>query len=97
MDTWTRAHIFLYKLKEGKGYKTSVDDKVICVKRTKKRIYLSSGVIIHLKEKNGMKYLASGGFIRNHRRYEYLQQVLRDVEGYLIYKIHNDKNRYKCW
>jgi RNA:NAD 2'-phosphotransferase (TPT1/KptA family) len=97
VDTWTRAHIFLYKLKEGKGYKTSVDDKVICVKRTKKRIYLSSGVIIHLKEKNGMKYLASGGFIRNHRRYEYLQQVLRDVEGYLIYKIHNDKNRYKCW
>jgi hypothetical protein len=45
-------------------------------------------VIIHLKEKNGMKYLASASFVRGHKRYEYLNQILRDIEGYLIYKIH---------
>lgn len=89
MDTWTQSHIFLFELKEGKGYKTSTDTKVVCVKRTKKRIYLSNNIIIHLKERNGMKYLASGGVGKYHRRYEYLNQVLRDIEGYLLYNIHS--------
>lgn len=89
MDTWTAAHMFLFDMKEGQGYKISTDTKVVCVKRTKKRIYLSNNIIIHLKEKNGMKYLASGGFGKYHKRYEYLNKVLRDIEGYLIYKIHS--------
>ena len=89
MDTWTQSHIFLFELKEGKGYKTSTETKVVCVKCTKKRIYLSNNIIIHLKERNGMKYLASGGFGKYHRRYEYLNQVLRDIEGYLLYKTHS--------
>jgi hypothetical protein len=88
MDTYTKAHMFLYYLKEGKGYKTSVDTKIICVKRTNKKIVLSNGVMIHLKEKNGMKYFASASLVRGHKRYEYLNQILRDIEGYLIYKIH---------
>ena len=89
MDTWTAAHMFLFDIKDAQGYKTSTDTKVVCVKRTKKRIYLSNNIIIHLKEKNGMKYLASGGFGKYHKRHEYLNQVLRDIEGYLIYKIHS--------
>jgi len=88
MDFYTKAHLFLYHLKKGKGYKTSTEDKVVCVKRTKKKIVLSNGVIIHLKEKNGMKYFASASLVRGYKRYEYLSQILRDIEGYLTYKIH---------
>jgi hypothetical protein len=89
MDTWTQSHIFLFELKEGKGYKTSTDNKVVCVKRTKKKIYLSNNIIIHLKKRNGMKYLASGGFAKYHKRYEYLNQVLCDIEVYIICKTHS--------
>lgn len=88
MDTYTKAHLFLFYLKEGKGYKTSTEAKVCCVKRTKKKIVLSNGVIVHLKEKNGMKYLATASIARGYKRYEYLNQILRDIEGFLIYKIH---------
>lgn len=87
MDLYTKAHIFLYYLKEGKGYKTSTDNKVVCVKRTKKKIVLSNGIIVHLKEKNGMKYLATASFVKGYKRYEYLNQILRDIQGYLSYKI----------
>lgn len=88
MDMYTKAHMVLYYIKEGEGYKTSTDTEVKCVKRTKKKIYLSNGVIVHLKEKNGMLYFASGSIIRGYKRYEYLNQVLRDIEGWLIYKLH---------
>ena len=88
MDMFTKAHIFLYDIKVGEGYKTSIDDVVICVKRTKKRIYLSNGVIVHLKEKNGMLYFSSGCLVRGYKRFEYVMKILRDIEGYLIYRIH---------
>ena len=83
---YTKAHIFLYQLKEGKGYKTSVDTKVVCIKRTKKKIILSNGVIVHLKEKNGMMYFATGSIVRGYKRYEILNQIIRDIEGFLIKK-----------
>lgn len=86
MDMFTKAHVFLYNLEEGRGYKTSTETKVVCVKRTNKKIYLSNGVIVHLKEKNGMKYFSTASFVRGYKRYEYLNQILRDIEGYLIYK-----------
>lgn len=88
MDTYTKAHMFLYYLKEGKGYKTSVDTKIICVKRTNKKILLSNGVKIYLKKRNGMLYFSSASIVRGHKRYEYLEQVIRDIQGYLINKIH---------
>ena len=87
MDLYTKAHIFLYYLKEGKGYKTSSNNKIVCVKRTEKKIVLSNGVIVHLKEKNGLKYLDTASFVKGYKRYEYLNQILRDIEGYLSYKI----------
>jgi len=86
MDMYTKAHVFLYHLKKGKGYKTSVDSKVVCIKRTKKKIVLSNGVIVHLKEKNGMMYFATASIIRGYKRYEILNKILRDIEGFLIYK-----------
>ncbi len=88
MDTWTKAHMFLYYIKEGEGYKTSVDTEVICVKRTKKKIVLSNGVIVHIKSKNGNEYLHSASIVRRYKRYEYVNQILRDIEGYLVYLIH---------
>jgi hypothetical protein len=99
MDMFTKAHIFLYELKEGQGYFKSVDDQVTCVKRTKKRIYLSNGVIVHLKKRNGMLYFASACLVRGHKRYEYVMQVLRDIEGYLVYLIHseNQVNQKYIW
>jgi hypothetical protein len=87
MDMFTKAHLFLYHLKKGKGYKTSVDTKVVCVKRTKKKIYLSNGVIVHMKEKNGMLYFAAASIVRGYKRFDILNQILRDIEGYLIYKL----------
>lgn len=94
MNTWIDAHNFLFDIKPGEGYYTSTDSVVTCTKRTKKRIHLSNGVIITIKEYNGMKYLHSGGFKRNNKHYPYIDQVLRDIEGYLIFKIHESNN---CW
>ena len=86
MDMYTKAHIFLYHLKVGKGYKTSVDTKVVCVKRTKKKIVLSNGVVVHLKEKNGMMYFSTASIVRGYKRFEILNQILRDIEGFLTHK-----------
>ena len=94
MDTWTKAHMFLYYLQEGQGYKTSVDTEVTCIKRTNKKIVLSNGVIVHLKKKNGNEYLHSASIVHKHKRYEYVNQILRDIEGYLVYLIHSGGNLY---
>ena len=94
MDTWTRAHMFLYYLKEGQGYKTSLDTEVTCVKRTNKKIVLSNGVIVHIKKKNGNEYFHSAGIVRRHKKFEYVNQILRDIEGYLVYLIHSGGNLY---
>jgi len=87
MDMFTKAHIFLYYIKEGESYKTSVDSEVTCVKRTKKKIILSNGVVVHIKKKNGNEYFHSASVVRKHKRYEYVMQIIRDIEGYLIYQI----------
>jgi len=67
------SEIFLLNLNIGEGY-----NNVVVTKRTKKRIYLSDGNIVHIK--NGGKF--------NYLDGKYINQVLRDIEGYLIYKIH---------
>lgn len=64
---------FLLSLNVGEGY-----NDVVVTKRTKKRIYLSNGNIVHIK--NGGKFLYLDG--------KYINQILRDIEGYLIYLIH---------
>jgi len=87
MDTFTKAHIFLYYIKEGEAYRTSVDSEVICVKRTKKKIILSNGVVVHIKKRHGNEYFHSASVVRKHKRYEYVMQILRDIEDYLIYQI----------
>lgn len=88
MDTWKMAHEFLFDMKVGDKYYTSTDEYVACVKRTLKRIQLSNGKTISIKKINGYDYLTSKGIKRGNKLYDGVSQILRDVEGYLIYCNH---------
>lgn len=70
---------FLLNLKVGEGFGAE-DNKVTVIKRTKKSIYLSNKKIIHIKKMNNFFYLDA--------KKNSINQILRDIEGYLIYKIH---------
>lgn len=79
MDLNVEANKFLFELNVGEGY-----NNVVVNKRTKKRIYLSNGTIVHIKTlENGLLYLDSK---LNSKSYPIINQILRDIEGYLIYK-----------
>ena len=79
MDINLEANKFLFELEVGQGY-----NDVIVTKKTKKRIYLSNGVIIHIKKlESGLFYLDSK---LNNKKYPSINQVLRDIEGWLVYK-----------
>jgi type I restriction-modification system DNA methylase subunit len=63
----------------------------------KRIIHLPSGIFEHAsvstcvlyfeKKKNGNEYFHSASVVRKHKRYEYVMQIIRDIEGYLIYQI----------
>ena len=74
--TFIESEKFLLNLKVGEGY-----NDVVVTKRTNKRIYLSNNKIIHIKQGDGFKYLDAKGIT--------IKQILRDIEGYLIYKVHD--------
>ena len=79
MDINLEANKFLFELEVGQGY-----NDVIVTKKTKKRIHLSNGVIVHIiKLENGLLYLDSK---LNNKKYPVIYQVLRDIEGWLVYK-----------
>ena len=79
MNLNLEANKFIFELKVGEGYNTTV-----VTKRTKKRIYLSNGNIIHIKKlDNGLLYLDSKV---DSKGYPIINQILRDVEGWLVYK-----------
>lgn len=90
MNIWDQANLFLFNIKVGEGYKTSLDTEVVCTKRTAKRIHLSNGVIVNIKDSGKFIYLSSASKTVGYRRYEKVQQVLRDIEGYLIYLIYHN-------
>ena len=69
------SEIYLLSLNVGQGY-----NDVVVTKRTSKKIYLSNNVIVHIKDSGGFKYLDARG--------NTIKQVLRDIEGYLVYLIH---------
>jgi hypothetical protein len=69
------AEMYLLSLNVGEGY-----NNVVVTKRTSKRIYLSNNVIVHIKDCGGFKYLDAKG--------NTIKQILRDIEGFLIYLIH---------
>lgn len=89
MDLNLQANLFLYNGKVG-DYYLSGGKKVEIIKRTNKRIYLSSGIIINIKKlTNGLTYLDSKSIVKNNKSYPIIHQVLRDIEGYLLYRIHS--------
>ena len=71
-----KEEIFLLNLKVGEGY-----NNIVVTKRTNKRIYLSDGKIVHIKKGDGFFYLDAKG--------NSVKQILRDIEGYLVYLIHS--------
>ena len=75
MNDFEFAESFLLSLNVGEGY-----NDVVVVKKTKKRVHLSNGKIVSIKNGGGFLYLDSA---KNG-----IGQILRDIEGYLIYKIH---------
>ena len=79
MDLNVEANKFLFELNVGEGY-----NNVVVNKRTKKRIYFSNGVIVHIKKfENGLLYLDSK---LNNKKHPIINQILRDIEGWLVYK-----------
>ena len=89
---WIKANNFLFDMKVGDYYLTSSTTKVECVKRTPKKIYLSNNVIISIKQlRNGYFYLDSRSVVRHNKSYPIVNQILRDIEGFLIYKIHSKR------
>lgn len=89
MDLNIEANLFIYNSKVG-DYYISEDKKVEVIKRTEKRIYFSNDVIVSIKTlSNGIKYLTSKSVVRNNKSYPVVNQMIRDIEGYLLYKIHS--------
>lgn len=88
MDLNLNSNLFLFNSKVGDYYYTG-EHKIGVTKRTKTKIYLSSGVIVNIKTlSGGSKFLDSRSVIRNKKSYPVIHQVLRDIEGYLVYQIH---------
>lgn len=78
-NLWLKAHQFILKAVAGQYYEIG-NNKVYVIKRTSKRVYFSNGVTITIsKSKYGFFHLTGKN----------VNQTLRDIEGYLIYMIHN--------
>jgi hypothetical protein len=75
MTDFRESEKFLLSLNVGEGY-----NDIIVTKKTKKRIHLSNGKIVTIKNGGDFLYLDSA---KNG-----IKQILRDIQGYLIYKIH---------
>ena len=78
-NLWTKAHHFILDSKVGDFYMQG-DKKVSVVRRSPKRIYFSNGELVSIKNSKYDFFYLSGRNVDN---------VLRDIEGYFIYKIHS--------
>lgn len=88
MDLNLNANLFLFNSTVGDHYFIG-DQKIEITKRTTNRIYLSNDTIVNIKTiKDKSKYLDSKSIIRNKKPYPVINQILRDIEGYLVYRIH---------
>ena len=77
-DLWLSAHEFIIGSKVGDYYEDG-NNKVIIIKRTSRRIYFSNGNIVTIKSSQyGFNYLVGKN----------VMNILRDIEGYFVYKIH---------
>jgi len=90
-DINVEANRFIYGSKVGDFYMVG-QDKIDVVKRTPKRIHFSNGVVVSIRTlSNGMNYLSSRSVVSHNKSYPIVDQMIRDIEGYLIYKIHSSQ------
>jgi hypothetical protein len=88
---WNQAHLFLLSMKEGDKYKVSTDKEIVCVKRTTNKVHLSNGVIVtlkKLKDTNSFFLTSNKTTVRGTKRFNYIDQIIRDIEGWMIYQRH---------
>jgi ATP-dependent protease HslVU (ClpYQ) ATPase subunit len=78
-NLWMKAHQFILDSKVGDYYLTG-QGKISVVRRSPKRIYFSNGELISIKESKYDFLYFVGKNVDN---------ILRDIEGYFIYKIHS--------
>ena len=93
MDINIEANLFLFECKVG-DYYISGGQKIEVLKKTKKTIHFNNGVIIRIKmDEIGRFYLDSKAQKIKNKNYPIINQVLRDIEGWLIYNklIKNDR------
>jgi hypothetical protein len=84
MNTWIDAHKYILNMGVGDYYGVG-ENKVEVVKRTKSQIKFSNGKIIHIK--NDGKWFYFDGKSTSKKSPGVHLQILRDVEGYLVYKL----------
>lgn len=75
---WLKSHHVILNMKVGDMF-LSGGRNVMCIKRTPNRIYLSTGDLITIKRCDNFYYLQG----------KKVEQILRDIEGFLVYKIHS--------
>lgn len=78
-NLWNKAHQFILDSEIGDFYMEG-DKKVSVVRRSPKRIYFSNGELVTIKKSQYGFYHLVGRKV---------DQILRDIEGYLLYKIHS--------
>ena len=85
-DLYLEAHKLIINMEVGQTI-----GPITCEKRSKNKIYLTNGITITFKPlKEGVFYLTTNKKVRSGRRsYDYIDTILRDVEGFLLYKIHS--------
>jgi hypothetical protein len=89
IDLNLEANRFLYNAKPG-DYYISGGNKIEVTKRIKKRIYLSNGIVISIITlSNGVEYLSSKSIVIRNKSYPIVNQIIRDIEGFLLCKIHS--------
>lgn len=83
-NLWHKAHQFILDSKVGDFYESG-GNIIYITKRTPKRIHLSNGVTITIsKSKFGFF------FFKNDK----VNQILRDIEGYLLFQVHTNENNF---
>lgn len=79
-NLWNKSHKFVITCKVGDYYQVG-SEKISVVRRTPKRIYFSNGNVITIqKSKSGLFHYLGG---------KNVNQILRDIEGYFVYQIHD--------
>jgi hypothetical protein len=83
MNMWNEAEKFLIEMNVGDFYESG-GERIEVIQRTKSKIKLSNDINIMIKSRDGYKYL--NGKNNGKKSGGVHKQIIRDIEGYLIYK-----------